>query len=117
MLTELIDKIDNNSELLMCLAKQLGSLTPIFQPHQVLCLCKPLEIIAASDESVVREKSVQSLLQACQAMDVPSFEGEFLPLLERLVKGDNYSMRISASAMISRAYQRTNSEAGRENLK
>lgn len=46
MLTELIDKIDNNSELLMVLAVQLGKLTETMGEEKCICLIGPLELIA-----------------------------------------------------------------------
>lgn len=45
MLTELIDRIDNNSELLMHLAIELGNLTEFLGPSLCVELCKPLELI------------------------------------------------------------------------
>lgn len=62
MLTELIDKIDCNPELMMNLAEQLGNLIEYLaeqgeslQSKQSNCthLLRPLEMIASSDDSVV----------------------------------------------------------------
>ena len=67
MLTELIDKIDCNPELMMNLAEQLGNLRDNLGPSDVAdsdeakklkssnCahLLRPLEMIAGSDDSVV----------------------------------------------------------------
>lgn len=65
MLTELIDKIDSNPELMMSLAEQLGNLIEHLGPQdpsskaklekQSNCahLLRPLEMIACSDDSVV----------------------------------------------------------------
>ena len=59
MLTELIDKIDCNPELMMSLAEQLGLLTKYLGGTEEMKaansthLLKPLEIIAGSDDSVV----------------------------------------------------------------
>jgi serine/threonine-protein phosphatase 2A regulatory subunit A len=59
MLTELIDKIDCNPELMMALAEQLGSLTKFLgkdaeaKAQNSVHLLKPLEIVAGSDDSVV----------------------------------------------------------------
>lgn len=62
MLTELIDKIDCNPELMMNLAEQLGKLcTFLGSEENSQYLIKPLELILSSDDSVVREKAVASL--------------------------------------------------------
>ena len=65
MLTELIDKIDSNPELMMNLAEQLGNLIDHLGPSensakalaikQANCvhLLRPLEMIASSDDSIV----------------------------------------------------------------
>ena len=62
MLTELIDKIDCNPELMMNLAEQLGQLVSYLgEPTNAVHLLKPLELILPADDSVVREKAVASL--------------------------------------------------------
>ena len=59
MLTELIDRIDCNPELMMTLAEQLGTLTDHLgtntqeKAEHCASLLRPLEIIAGSDDSVV----------------------------------------------------------------
>ena len=51
MLTELIDKIDSNSELMVNLAEQFGELGKLFDSDSSLCaLLKPLELISSSDD-------------------------------------------------------------------
>ena len=62
MLTELIDKIDCNPELMMHLAAQLGNLTEILETSEnVATLLEPLEIMVGNDDSVVREKAIESM--------------------------------------------------------
>ena len=58
MLTELIDRIDNNIELMMHLAIQLGKLTDVLGPEQAIYLTQPLELIAGTDDHTVRQKAV-----------------------------------------------------------
>lgn len=51
MLTELIDKIDCNPELMMHLSEQLGNLTEIMQETEhVVQLCDPLEVMVGNDD-------------------------------------------------------------------
>ena len=59
MLTELIDKIDHNAELMMNLAEQLGKLIAFLGPEEnCKHLMKPLELILPNDDSVVRERAI-----------------------------------------------------------
>lgn len=53
MLTELIDKIDNNIELMSIMAKQIGKLTDLMGKEHCITLTHPLEIIAQSDDAAV----------------------------------------------------------------
>ena len=62
MLTELIDKIDCNPELMLNLAEQLGKLSDFLGDDASSSnLMKPLELILSSDDSVVREKAIAAL--------------------------------------------------------
>jgi hypothetical protein len=60
MLTELIDRIDCNPELMMGLGEQLGNLAALLKCQSTILLA-PLEIIVSSDDSIVREKAVSAL--------------------------------------------------------
>ena len=69
MLSELIDKIDSNPELMMHLAEQLGNLThgdtigksPEEKEKNAIALLQPLEVIVGSDDTLVREKATAAL--------------------------------------------------------
>lgn len=54
MLTELYDKIDNNIELMGCLAIHLGKLTKKLGAYHCISLIGPLELLAGADDAVVR---------------------------------------------------------------
>jgi hypothetical protein len=63
MLTEIIDKIDNNIELMSVMAVQLGKLTKLMSRDKCICLIGPLELIAYSDDAGVRNKTIDSLIK------------------------------------------------------
>ena len=94
MLTELIDKIDCNPELMMCLAEQLGTIsdylgsTPQTKAQNVVCLLKPLEIIAGSDDSVVQQKAIKSLTAIAQVLNKENILREYAEMVGRLDEGD-----------------------------
>ena len=102
MLTELIDKIDCNPELMMCLAEQLGALTDHLgadnasKAANCAHLLRPLEIIAGSDDSVVQNKAVTSLNKVSKVLSDEIVHTEYVELVRRLKKGDFFSMRIAA---------------------
>lgn len=102
MLTELIDKIDCNPELMMTLAEQLGSLTDHLgssaQEKAEHCshLLRPLEIIAGSDDSVVQGKAIASLKRITGVLNSATINDQYVDLIGRLDEGDYYSMRIAA---------------------
>jgi serine/threonine-protein phosphatase 2A regulatory subunit A len=106
MLTELIDRIDNNTELLMHLAIQLGTLTSVLGEERCIHLTTPLQLIAAADDNVVRQKAIESLLKVGDTVNDETLEAEFVDLIEKLAKGDLYSMRISAASLFSQTYRR-----------
>ena len=106
MLTELIDKIDCNPELMMTLAEQLGNLTDILQtPEQQVVLLQPLEVMVGNDDSIVREKATSSLMKIGKLLSTEYLKSQYLPLLKRQRKGDMFSMRISASCLYADIYQ------------
>ena len=116
MLTELIDRIDNNSELLMHLAIELGNLTEFLGPKLWAELCKPLELIWAADENIVREKAEEALLKVCVQLEHDKIWTEFYELVERLSKGELYSMRIASCYLLAKTYERTKNEDIRDKL-
>ena len=58
----LTDTIYDEDEVLLALAEQLGSFTPLVGgPEHVNCLLPPLESLATVEETIVRDKAVESL--------------------------------------------------------
>lgn len=97
MLTELIDKIDSNPELMMNLAEQLGRLTEYLgDKTNSVHLLRPLELILPSDDSVVREKAIASIQLVGRYISAQAVTEDFMPMIKRMRKGDLFSMRIAA---------------------
>lgn len=111
MLTELIDKIDCNPELMMHLSEQLGNLTEILHDNDhVVQLCDPLEVMVGNDDQVVREKAIKSLRKVGQMLDLEKIKEKYLPLIKRQRKGDLFSMRIAACFLYADIYQKLDDE-------
>ena len=106
MLSELIDKIDCNPELMMHLAEQLGNLAEILQTSEhIAVLLDPLEIMVGNDDSVVRDKAIASLSKVGKMLDPEThLKDKYMPLIKRQRKGDLYSMRISACHLYADIY-------------
>jgi len=109
--TELIpfltDTIYDEDEVLLALAEQLGALTPLVGgPEFVHCLLPPLESLATVEETVVRDKAVESLRLISEQHSAADLETYFIPLLKRLASGDWFTSRTSACGLFSVAYSK-----------
>ena len=105
MLTELIDKIECNPELMMNLAEQLGKLTEVLETNDgIKTLLDPLEVLIGNDDSVVRNKAVISMKKVGKLLDPTTIEKLYLPMLKRQRKGDLFTMRISACFLYADIY-------------
>lgn len=111
MLTELIDKIDNNAELMLNLADQLGKLSEYLGEDQnSVYLLKPLEYILSSDDTQVRERAVASLKIVGEKISNATIYTDYMPLVKKMRKGDLFSMRISACFLYAFIYKRLDEE-------
>ena len=83
MLTELIDKIDCNPELMMNLAEQLGRLSEyVGDDESSMHLLKPLELILPADDSIVREKAVASMKIVSKKITEAAVYEKYMPLVK-----------------------------------
>ncbi|XP_014816986.1 PREDICTED: serine/threonine-protein phosphatase 2A 65 kDa regulatory subunit A alpha isoform, partial [Calidris pugnax] len=93
------------SELLPFLTGHRGD------PPQPLFLSPqpPLESLATVEETVVRDKAVESLRAVSHEHSPPDLEGHFVPLVKRLAGGDWFTSRTSACGLFSVCYPRVSS--------
>ncbi|XP_072325015.1 serine/threonine-protein phosphatase 2A 65 kDa regulatory subunit A beta isoform-like isoform X2 [Scyliorhinus torazame] len=107
LLPFLTDTIYDEDEVLLALAEQLGSFTALVGgPAFVNCLLPPLESLATVEETVVRDKAVESLRVISKEHSSPDLERHFVPLVKRLASGDWFTSRTSACGLFSVCYQR-----------
>ena len=93
--------------MLLVLAEQLGNFTPLVGgPDHVHCLLPPLENLANIEETVVRDKAVESLRKIADKHSVKDLEEHFIPMILRLATGDWFTSRTSACGLFSVAYPR-----------
>jgi len=85
----LTDTIYDEDEVLLALAEQLASFTPLVGgPEFVHLLIPPLESLATVEETVVRDKAVESLRQIADDHSNTDLETYFVPLVKRLAQGN-----------------------------
>ena len=73
-------------------------------------MIKPLELILSSDDSVVRERAISALQIVGEKISLDTVNTEYMGLVERMRKGDLFSMRISACFLCAFIYKRLNEE-------
>lgn len=111
----LTDTIYDEDEVLLALAEQLGQFTSLVGgPEFAYCLIEPLESLATIEETVVREKAVDSLRLIAAEHSPAHLEEYFVPLIIRLASGDWFTSRTSACGLFSVAYPRVSNTAKAE---
>ena len=64
----------------------------------------PLEGLAQVEETVVRDKAVESLRAIAHALPAGNVETHFVPLIQRLSSGEWFTSRTSACGLFVAAY-------------
>ena len=101
------ETIYDEDEVLLALAEQLGQFTSLVGgPDYVHCLLRPLESLATVEETVVRDKAVDSLRNLAPEHSNSDLEQHFVPMVKRLAQGDWFTSRTSACGLVSVCYQR-----------
>jgi HEAT repeat protein len=114
LLPFLTDTIDDDDEVLLTLADELGDfVTEIGGPAHASCLMDPLESLSTVEETTVRDKAVQSLRRVSETVTASSppdadtlHVHHLFPLVRRLATGDWFTSRISACALFAITYVR-----------
>uniref|UniRef100_H3AV76 Protein phosphatase 2 scaffold subunit Aalpha n=1 Tax=Latimeria chalumnae TaxID=7897 RepID=H3AV76_LATCH len=115
LLPFLTDTIYDEDEVLLALAEQLGTFTTLVGgPEFVHCLLPPLESLATVEETVVRDKAVESLRAISHEHSPADLEAHFVPLVKRLASGDWFTSRTSACGLFSVCYPRVSSSVKAE---
>nr|BAH72359.1 ACYPI002758 [Acyrthosiphon pisum] len=105
----LTETIYDEDEVLLALAEQLGNFTNyVGGPDFAYTLLPPLESLATVEETVVRDKAVESLRQIAVLHSPTDLENHFVSLVIRLASGDWFTSRTSACGLFSVCYSRVN---------
>ena len=97
--------MDDEDEVLCALAEQLGAFLPLVGgPEHADCLLPALENLATVEETVVRDRAVDSLRTIGAEHSAADMEAYFVPMLRRLAQGDWFTARSSACGLFKPAY-------------
>mmetsp|Transcript_45033 Transcript_45033/g.133086 ORF Transcript_45033/g.133086 Transcript_45033/m.133086 type:complete len:586 (-) Transcript_45033:284-2041(-) len=101
------ESIDDEDDVLLALADELGGFAEyVGGPPHAATLLTPLETLATVEETVVREKAVESLTKVAAQLSDPHLLEHFVPLIRRLAQGDWFTSRISACGLFAVGYGR-----------
>ncbi|KAJ2389537.1 protein phosphatase 2A structural subunit, partial [Coemansia sp. RSA 2603] len=99
------ESIDDEDELLLSLAEVLGDFVQyVGGPKFTYVLLRPLENLAAAEETVVRDKAVESINKLVENMDQEQVEEYLIPCIARLSAGEWFTSRSSAAGLYAAAY-------------
>ena len=105
MVTVLIESVDDEDEVLLALAEELGEFVDLVGgPNYSFCLLQVLETLAAVEETVVREKAIESCAKIVKTMPQQLIEEHYLPMVKRLSVGDWFTSRTSACGLYAPVY-------------
>jgi serine/threonine-protein phosphatase 2A regulatory subunit A len=107
LLPFLAESLDDDDEVLLVMADQFGSFVKqVGGPNHAASLLSPLESLATVEESVVRDRAVQSMISVSKEMSDSSIQENFLSLLKSLAQKDWFTSRIAACALFAATYPR-----------
>lgn len=95
-------------EILLAIAKAAGGLVKAIGGGEHAHMLIPLlEALAEKEETIVRVKAVESLVQIGKQMPASTLQSEMKELLKRLAGGDFFPSRISAAGLFATVYPST----------
>lgn len=94
-----------HDEVLLTVAEQLETFLPfVGGAEHVDCIFKLLEKLCISDETLVRERAVESLVSIASNLDGNLLETQLIPLIERLANEVWFTSKCAASGLFTVRY-------------
>lgn len=110
-LTEIIEECDNEDEFLIKLAEQIVELKHhVGSSDDIALLLTPLEFISSIEEPKIRDTSVKSIQNLVHDQNSAFFTEHVCPMVKRLIMWDNYTSKISGSALIPLCFKNVKKE-------
>ncbi|SCU90906.1 LADA_0F07052g1_1 [Lachancea dasiensis] len=108
---------DDEDEVFTVLAEQLGKFVPFIGGSKFATLLLPaLEILASTEETLVREKAVESLNHVAQELSEDQLFHDFIPLIEHLATADWFSSKVSSCGLFKSVLARVKDDKFRKEL-
>ncbi|CAN6650688.1 protein phosphatase PP2A regulatory subunit A [Trichomonascus vanleenenianus] len=102
---------EDEDEVLTVLAEELGELVPyVGGPEHATVLIRPLEVLSAVEEPVVRDRAIEALNKLTDAMSPAQVEEHIVELIKRLSSTEWFSSRVSATGLYSHAVAKVSPE-------
>lgn len=103
----LMDSTDDEDEVLLVMAEQLGGMVAAVGGAQhAHLLLTPLESLAAVEESTVRDAAVTSIITVASQMTPAAVAEHCVPTAKRLALKEWFTARISACGLLAPLYSR-----------
>ncbi|CAB4254112.1 similar to Saccharomyces cerevisiae YAL016W TPD3 Regulatory subunit A of the heterotrimeric protein phosphatase 2A (PP2A) [Maudiozyma barnettii] len=108
---------DDEDEVFAVLADELGNFVPfVGGPEHATILLPALEILASTEETLVRDKAVASLNSIACELSEEQILNDFIPLIEHLAAADWFSSKVSACGLFKSVIVRIRDDTLRKNL-
>lgn len=108
---------DDEDEVFAILAEQLGKFVPFIGGAKFATLLLPsLEILASTEETLVRDKAVESLNNVAQELSEDQLFHDFIPLIEHLATAEWFSSKVSACGLFRSVLARVKDDKFRKEL-
>lgn len=112
LLPFLREATEDEDEVLVALAEELGGFVDLVGgAEHAAALVEPLEVLAGVEETVVRDRAVESLQKVVAV--VPNVGDVMVPLAKRLAEGDWFTSRVSVCSLFAPIYAKL-ADAGRK---
>lgn len=106
LLPFLNDTIDDEDEVLLALAEQLGQFIEYVGGGEwAYTLLLPLETLAAVEEGAVRDKATSSIHTVAAALSEEHVREHLIPLIKRLGAGEWFTSRVSGVVRLSSGHE------------
>eukprot|EP01029_Cantina_marsupialis_P027955 TRINITY_DN774226_c0_g1_i1.p1 TRINITY_DN774226_c0_g1~~TRINITY_DN774226_c0_g1_i1.p1 ORF type:complete len:589 (+),score=208.68 TRINITY_DN774226_c0_g1_i1:93-1859(+) len=112
------DLTEDNDEVLLELAKQLGQFIDLIGGKDYGVRLLPLlEALCGVEETVVRDEAVKSSCNVIKVLDPAIVNDSVIHMIQRLSKGDWFTSRVSACGLFADTYPHIPSAASRSTLR
>ncbi|CCM01981.1 uncharacterized protein FIBRA_04054 [Fibroporia radiculosa] len=102
------ESVDDEDEVLLALAEELGRNFEeyIGGAEYAQLLLGPLENLSAVEETLVRDKAAESITKVSEVLNSSQIEQYYLPLVQRLSRGEWFTSRTSSCALYAPVYDK-----------